>query len=123
MWVKISENNCVNLGQAECVIVHVIKELDPSITDSPVPAQNAARFDVEALFPDGRRYVLASFPVCLDCGHYQAEAKADEVFVRIMRAIGAGKALLDLMQPGDPRPSVPAAARGVTEASPIRFAM
>lgn len=120
MWVKISENNCINLGLAARVTVQETKVPAPA-ADGPM--EGAARFDVEAHFPDARSQALASFPVCLDCGHYQAEAKAGEVFARIMRATGAGKTLLDLTQPDDSRPSAPTANRGVTDVSPIRFAL
>ena len=121
MWVKISESNCINLGQAARVLVQETRASDPAT--GPTRAENAARFDVVALFPDERRYALASFPIRPDCGHYQAEAKAGEAFAQIMRAAGDGRALLDLTQTDDPRPSTTAATRGATDANPIRFAL
>ena len=116
MWVKISEKDCINLGLAARVVVRETRASDPAADG---PAENGARFDVEAHFPDERRHSLASFPVCLDCGRYQAEAKAAEVFARIMRAAGDGKTLLDLTQTDAPRPGTQA----TTDANRIRFAL
>ena len=122
MWVKISENNCINLGLAARVVVQESRASGPT-AGGRAPAKDAVRFDVEAHFPDERKYSLASFPVRPDCGHHEAEAKAGEVFARIMRAAGDGQALLDLTKPVDSRPGAPAANRGAADGSPIRFAL
>lgn len=123
MWVKIAGNYSINLNQAERIIVYVVKEPDMTITDSPVPAQNVTRVDVEALFSDERKCTLASFLVSPDCGPYQAETKADAVFARIMRAVGDKDAMIDLTQLDNPVPSVPVLLNTPTAANPIRFAM
>jgi len=122
MWVKVAQNYSVNLDQVERVVVRVIKGLAPTIHDSPVPVQNVTRVDVEAYLSDERKYALASFQITPDCGPYEAEAKADAVFARIMRAAGDQEALLDLTQSEQSKPGTPA-MEPKPAPSPIRFAM
>ncbi len=63
MWIQVAQNCCVNLEQAERVVVRAIKEPDLTLTDSPAPSQTVTRVDVEAYFPEERRYALASFAI------------------------------------------------------------